>query len=285
MPLESPSIPSGEEGDPPPPTGRAARRRGVLIDVDGPLLLGNHAVAGAAAVLQQLSEHQVPWALLSNTTRVTAAGLADELRGYGLPVVDQQVVTVITLLADHLADKHAGARVLWLGQGDPLAGCASVALVEDDADVVVVGGNGPAVTFDAVNHALRQLRAGAALVALHRNMTWACSEGIALDIGPIVTGLEQVAGVGATVLGKPSPDAFRLAAARAGIDVAGSMMVGDDLRNDVLAAQALGMTGVLTLTGKTTLQDLDRCEVTPHAVVASIVELPALLADRARLAA
>ncbi len=36
------------------------------------------------------------------------------------------------------------------------------------------------------------------------------------------------------------------------------VMIGDDLHNDVLAAQAVGMTGVLVRTGKFRQQTLDR---------------------------
>ena len=253
-----------------------ATRRGVLIDVDGPLLLGGGAVAGSADVLRLLSARDIPWVLLSNSTRVTARQLADELRACGFVVDDAQVVTVADLVVDHLAAVHPGAPVLYLGEGRPFADCALVALVPDaaDADVVLVGGNGPSVTFGRVNHALAQVRRGAALVALHRNVTWAQADGLALDIGPILAGLEQASGVRATVVGKPAATAFRLAAARAGIAVEGSVMVGDDIRNDVLAAQELGMTGVLTLTGKTSRADLARTAVEPDLVVDSLADLP-----------
>jgi ribonucleotide monophosphatase NagD (HAD superfamily) len=54
-------------------------------------------------------------------------------------------------------------------------------------------------------------------------------------------------------------------------------MVGDDLHNDVLAAQAIGMTGVLTRTGKFRQDDLDRADGTPDHVVDSIADVPSAL--------
>jgi ribonucleotide monophosphatase NagD (HAD superfamily) len=51
-------------------------------------------------------------------------------------------------------------------------------------------------------------------------------------------------------------------------------MVGDDLVNDVLGAQAIGITGVLVRTGKFLPADLERAEPQPDHVLDSIAELP-----------
>ena len=61
-------------------------------------------------------------------------------------------------------------------------------------------------------------------------------------------------------------------------------MVGDDVENDVLAAQAVGITGVLVRTGKFREDQLARASGTPDLVVGSIVDLPELLgAERPRV--
>jgi ribonucleotide monophosphatase NagD (HAD superfamily) len=54
-------------------------------------------------------------------------------------------------------------------------------------------------------------------------------------------------------------------------------MVGDDGENDVLAAQAVGLTGVLVRTGKFREDQLARASGTPDVIVDSIVDVPALL--------
>jgi ribonucleotide monophosphatase NagD (HAD superfamily) len=54
-------------------------------------------------------------------------------------------------------------------------------------------------------------------------------------------------------------------------------MVGDDVTNDVLAAQAIGMTGVLVRTGKFRDADLQRNHGTPDHVIDSFASLPAIL--------
>lgn len=60
------------------------------------------------------------------------------------------------------------------------------------------------------------------------------------------------------------------------------VMVGDDLHVDVLAAQVVGMTGVLVRTGKFRQDTLDRWAADQYAmqpayVVDSVADLPPLL--------
>ncbi len=155
--------------------------------------------------------------------------------------------------------------------------------MEEGAEVVVIAGAdaGPGpedvFTYENLNRAFRMLKAGAALVAMHRNLHWRTDEGPTLDTGAFTLGLEAAAGVTAEVVGKPSPDFFRQAASLLGVPADRAAMVGDDVESDVLAAQAVGLTGVLVRTGKFREEDLERASGDPDHVVDSVADLPALL--------
>jgi ribonucleotide monophosphatase NagD (HAD superfamily) len=118
------------------------------------------------------------------------------------------------------------------------------------ADVVKSGGAGPEFSYQALNQAFSHLQRGARLVAMHRGLYWRTSAGLQLDTGAFLAGLEQAAGTEAEVVGKPAPAFFATALARLGARAAGTVMVGDDIDTDVLAAQRQGLTGVLVETGK-----------------------------------
>ena len=91
---------------------------------------------------------------------------------------------------------------------------------------------------------------GAALVAMHGSAMWRTDAGVCVDGGAYVAALERATGRSATTIGKPSPAMFEAALARLGAAPPDAIMVGDDLDNDVLAAQALGVRGILVRTGK-----------------------------------
>jgi ribonucleotide monophosphatase NagD (HAD superfamily) len=121
------------------------------------------------------------------------------------------------------------------------------------------------------------LRGGAELVAMHRNLFWTTRRDERLDAGAYLLGLEAAIGREAVVLGKPAAGAFRAGLAALGLPAGRVAMVGDDVENDVLAAQAVGVTGVLVRTGQFRDDQLTRASGTPDFIVDSIVDVPALL--------
>jgi ribonucleotide monophosphatase NagD (HAD superfamily) len=88
-----------------------------------------------------------------------------------------------------------------------------------------------------------------------------------------VVALRHATGVEPIVLGKPAPPFFETALSRLGTTADQTLMIGDDIRTDVDAAQAIGMRGILVKTGKFRLSDLD-LEIRPYATLESIAGLP-----------
>ena len=153
-----------------------------------------------------------------------------------------------------------------------------VSLVEDEPDVVVLGGAGPEFTYEALNGVFAHLQHGAALVAMHRNLYWRTDAGLELDTGALLLGLEQAAGVEATVVGKPAAAFYTAALHTVNVPADQAVMVGDDLEADVLGAQSQGITRVLVRTGKYQESDEDGAHGDrPQHVLDSVADLPALL--------
>jgi len=112
---------------------------------------------------------------------------------------------------------------------------------------------------------------------MHRGLYWRTAEGLELDSGAFVAALELAAGAEAEVVGKPAPAFFAAALAHLGAGAAGTLMVGDDIENDVLAAQRQGLTGVLVKTGKYLPRALRGASGTPDHILGSFADLPALV--------
>jgi len=257
------------------------RTRAVLIDIDGVLTVSWQPLPGAVEALRRLRDMRLPLALVTNTTSRPRASIAAALARAGFAVTADDILTAPAIAASYLAEHHGGARCLLLNSGDIGEDMAGVNLVPADdpgpVDVVLIGGAGPEFTYRALNLAFGHLRAGAKLVAMHRGLYWRTSEGLQLDSGAFVTGLEQAAGTRAEVVGKPAAAFFATALAQLGADAAGTLMVGDDVETDVLAAQRHGLTGALVKTGKYLPSALAAASGTPDHVLDSFAEIPALL--------
>jgi len=252
----------------------------VLIDIDGVLTVSWQPLAGAVAALDRLREAALPLALVTNTTSRSRASIAAALAGAGFAVTAADILTAPVIAAAYLAEHYPGARCLLLNDGDIGEDLADVSLAGQDdpgVDVVLVGGAGAKFSYQALNRAFGHLQRGARLVAMHRGLYWRTSEGLQLDGGAFVAGLEQAAGITAEVVGKPAPAFFTAALAHLGADAGRTLMVGDDIENDVLAAQRQGLTGVLVKTGKYLPRTHLGASGTPDHVLDSFAGLPALL--------
>jgi HAD superfamily hydrolase (TIGR01458 family) len=256
--------------------------RAVLLDIDGVLTVSWRPLPGAIEAVRWLREAGFRVALLTNTTSRTRAWIAGTLAAAGFPVSAADVFTAPAITAAYLAEHYPGARCVLLTSGDISADLAGVQLAADDdqgqPDVVILGGAGLEFSYPALNRVFGYLRGGAALVAMHRNMFWRTDDGLQLDSGAFLPGLEQAAGVRAEVTGKPAEEFFGTALAALGITGRAAVMVGDDIHSDVLAAQRSGLTGVLVRTGKYLPETHRTAPVAPDHVIDSIADLPALLA-------
>ncbi len=250
---------------------------GVLLDVDGVLVVSWEPILGAVEALRWLREQGVPFRLVTNTTTVPRTRMAETLRAAGFDVAPEDLLTAPVATAAYLRANHPGARCFLLGIEDIAEDLAGIDLVSDRADVVVVAGADEAFHFDNLNRAFRMLLDGAALVAMQRNLSWMEAAGPSLDAGAYLLGLEAAAGVVAVVAGKPSPDFFRSGLDLLGLPAQRVAMVGDDVEYDVLAAQAVGMTGILVRTGKFRPEHLERAGGSPDHVVDSLADLPAVI--------
>ena len=253
---------------------------GVLLDIDGVLVVSAQPLPGAAVAVDRLRRSGLPVRFVTNTTSTPASGVAAMLVQAGIDVGGGDLVTAGIATAAHLREHHPGARCLVLNDGssEDLAGIRLADPDDARADVVVVGGGGPSFTWDQLNVALACLLDGAALVAMHGTAVWRTADGYRLDGGAYASMLAAAAGVEATVVGKPSSEMFLAAAASMELGPDRVLMVGDDLDGDVLASQHLGMTGALVRTGKFRPGVLDRSAERPDHVLDSIADVPDLVA-------
>jgi HAD superfamily hydrolase (TIGR01458 family) len=252
----------------------------ILLDIDGVLHVSGEAIPGAPEAVGMLRTAGHSLRFVTNNTTRARWKLAAELRSLGIDVAEDEIATT-PLAAGRLLQ---GLRVLALTMDSVKEDLARhVTLVEDDAEVVLVGGADETEETEEVfrykhlNRAFAELRGGARLVCLHKNRWWQTAGGPLLDAGAFVAGLEYAAGMEAEVVGKPTAAYFEAALAELDARADETVMVGDDVESDVGAAKRLGMRGILVRTGKFRRDTLANADPRPDAVIDSIAELPRLL--------
>ncbi len=253
--------------------------RGVLLDLDGVVYVGDEAVPGAADAVGWLGEQGVPFRYVTNTTSRPRSAVVERLARLGLPVAEEDAVLTPAVAArDWMVERGVTRPALFVpdATGAELAGLDPLPADSDEAPgAVVVGDLGPGWDFVTLNRAFRLLVTDPAppLLALGMTRYWRAEDGLRLDAGAFVRALEYATGREAVVLGKPDPAFFRAGVGALGLAPEEVAMVGDDVRTDVGGAQRSGLVGVLVRTGKFSPADLDG-DVTPDAVLDSLADLP-----------
>lgn len=250
--------------------------RGVLLDVDGVLHVSMRPIEGAVDVLRWLEQQGYRFCFVTNTTTLARATLAERLQQVGLPISEQQLITAPVATASYIRQHFVGKRCWVLTKGDTLADFADIPLVEmhEEADVVVISGAEELLTYEAMNHAFRQVMNGAALLGTHKNLYWRAAGGLMLDSGAYIYALEQATGQHATILGKPDRAFFEQALQSISVPASEAVMVGDDIENDIGGAQRAGLRAVLVTTGKHQSDSPLLQRIHPDAILPSIVDLP-----------
>lgn len=246
--------------------------RGVLLDIDGTLLLHDRPLPGATALPPRLAERGLPFRLLTNTTRRSRRATAQALCAAGVMVADDAVLTPAVLARRRILESGR-LRCGLLVPAEAQADLAGVVEDRDAPEWVVVADLGAGFTWDALNAAFRWIRGGATLLALHRNPWWDAGNGPVLDAGAFVAALEYATGRTAEVVGKPSAAFFQLALADLGLPASEVLVVGDDPEADVAGGAAAGCRTALVLTGGMEGQDPARLGVQPDFVLRSIADL------------
>jgi len=257
-----------------------------LLDLDGTLYTEAGPVAGAVDALAALKHRRLPFRCITNTTRRPRASIVERLRNFGFNIQAGDVFTSVLAGAEIMRGRGchtvapfvAEATLPDLGEFDLVGGTARRAGGNTRPDAVLVGDLGDRWTYALMNEAFRYLMAGADLIALSRDRYWMRGDGLALDAGPFVIGLEHASGAQATVAGKPSAAFFTAAARSLGVaQEAHSQVavVGDDLWSDVEGAQRAGFLGWLVRTGKYRDEVLQSSGIRPDRILHSVAEVVA----------
>jgi HAD superfamily hydrolase (TIGR01458 family) len=253
----------------------------ILLDIDGVFHVSGEPIAGGGDAVRRLREAGHRLRFVTNNTTHSRATVAEQLRGMGVDLDDEEVQTTARAAAGVLA----GRRVLALTMHAIVGELEGVELVGEDAEAVLVGGADETpesnLVFSYMNlaRAFHELIAGAELYCLHKNRWWQTKHGPLLDAGAFVAGLEYAANTEAIVLGKPSTPYFEAALKALDADAGMTWMVGDDIETDIAGAQAHGMRTVLVRTGKFRPDTVEASRMRPDGIISSIAQLPEWLED------
>ncbi len=249
---------------------------GFLIDIDGVLLTDNQRIPGALESVEFLIEKQIPFLLVTNTTRKSRITIWHQLKRLGFPVEETRIHTAPLAAVRYLKRKKV-EKIFLFASGSVFKDFNDFKITTANPEYVVVGDLGQDLTFERLNDAFRLIMRGARIIALQKNRYWQTSEGLTVDAGAVVAALEYATSKRAVIVGKPRKDFFLQAADTLGLPPGKLAMIGDDLESDIEGARKTGIYGIAVKTGKFRSSILEKTDIKPDEIWDSIASLPGFL--------
>jgi HAD superfamily hydrolase (TIGR01458 family) len=249
---------------------------GLLFDLDGVLYVGSQPIPGAAEAVDAIRASGLPCRFITNTSTLSLDLLAKKINGLGFNIPAAEIISAPQAAVRYLRSLDDPSCCLLMAE-DVKQDFAEFRRAGKKPDVIVVGDIGNAWTYDLLNEVFNALIQGARLIAIHKNRFWQTEHGLQMDIGGFIHGLEYASGKECTIIGKPSPEFFRVALEDMGCRAEDAAIVGDDIDSDIGGGQKSGLKGILVRTGKYRQRYVAASSIHPDLVLDSVRELPSAL--------
>jgi len=243
----------------------------VLIDFDGVIRLGEKPAADAGKFLQYLTERKIPSYIISNSTLRTGNEVLTYLEGNNINF-DVPAMTAVDATLHYVKGHYSKVSVHCIPSIKKLF---KDFINDENPEAVVIGDIGDTWNYKLMNEIFRKVKGGVPLVAMHHNRFWyPDGENLSLDAGAFIKAIEYGAERESILIGKPSPLYFRAALSLLGFSADDDFfMIGDDLENDIIAAQKIGGRGALIYTGKTGYPLTGNQNLKPDLEINSLTEM------------
>ena len=255
----------------------------LIFDLDGVIWRGHTPIDGAVESVARLRAAGKKCFYCTNNSSLSQSAFAERLRGIGLELDPQDVISSGWATAQFLAKQYPdGFSVFVVGEDglkDTLRAVGAKVLGDEEAENAVadcvVAGIDRQFTYDKLRRAQQQILRGARFVATNRDATFPVESGIVPGSGSIIAAIATAGGTEPLTVGKPEPLMLQLCVENFGLDPRRTAMVGDRLDTDIACAHRAGLPALLVTTGVTSREggEAARGEEKPDAI---FDDLPAL---------
>lgn len=239
----------------------------LIVDMDGVLWRGEQPIGNLARIFETIADKGLRITLATNNATRSTSQYLKKLNSFGVPLNADQIVNSSMAVAHYLHKTHPyGGKVYIVGENglaETLSerGFKVIDAPPEEIDyipvsdfIAVVAAMDRQVTYAKLTAATRLIRSGVPFIGTNPDRTFPTPQGLIPGAGAILAAIEAATDVKPEIIGKPSPEMYRIALERMSVDPRHTLVVGDRLETDIAGGQKIGCRTALVLSGVTTPQ-------------------------------
>ena len=249
-----------------------------LFDMDGTLYLGDRLYDFTKELLDTIKNKGKKYLFMTNNSSKSVEDYVKKLSKLGIAATREEFMTSSQATAFYLHKHHEGQRLYVCGTQSLKAELRqegfTVTEKIEETDCIVMGFD-TELTFQKLHDVsyLLLTRKDIPYIATNPDLVCPTEFGSVPDCGSICAAIKNATGREPVVIGKPSPLMPQLAMEKLGIAKEQTCVVGDRIYTDIKSGLNAGVTGILVLSGETTLAILEESPEKPHLVLPDAGEI------------
>lgn len=248
----------------------------IMFDLNGTLYERGVALEGVNHTIKKLREKDYNLSFITNTDGRSIHDVYQRVIKKGLDVKEEEIYTPVSAVKAFIK-QNSKKSFYPLVSDDVLKSLEGVNREDGNPDYVVIGDFCDKVSYEEINKAFRMIKNGAQIIALSKTLWYIDVDGYSINTGAFVKMFEIACDREAILMGKPSEDFFHMGLKRTNSKPENTLIVGDDIKTDILGAKKINATAVLVKTGVYQEESLNSSEIKPDFIIENINELPSLL--------
>lgn len=249
-----------------------------LFDMDGTLYLGDRLYSFTGELLQTIRQRGGKYLFMTNNSSKSVDDYVKKLEKLGIAATREDFMTSSQATAYYLHKHHEGQALYVCGTKslkEELRREGFTVTEELDKVQCIVMGFDTELTFQKLHDVSYLLLTRPELPYIATNPDLVCPTefGAVPDCGSVCIGIQNATGRLPVVIGKPAPLMPQLAMEKLGMGREETCVVGDRIYTDVKSGLNAGITGILVLSGETTLEILAQSPDKPHLVLRDAGEI------------
>lgn len=248
--------------------------------MDGVLWKDSTPIGDLSAVFNGIKSKGLKVIVATNNATMTVEENLAKLRGFGVYLEHQEVVTSAEATAHTLANDFPGRGAIFVvGEGGIIKALAGQGfnVISDAFDetkvVAVVAGIDRALTYQKLRRATAHVRTGAMFFGTNPDKTFPMPDGLVPGAGSILAAIAAASDAEPVVIGKPARFMFQLSAERMDLTKDEILVIGDRLETDIAGGQAFGSRTALVLSGVSTREQATAWKPAPDLIAADLGQL------------